>query len=1315
MAEQQKTTLYQRLTKLFGTGGQPVIDKKPSISAKELLTATSAEELMLKKLAAQQSQYLGNQFEKITSNLYQQSVYYETTRLASYADFTAMEHTPEIAATLDLVSEESCLAGNSTIRLLDGTNPTIKKLYKENKKNFWIYSYDTNNNKFIPSKAEKVIYKGIQDIYLIKLDDDTKIKCTGNHKWLGKDNKWIETHDLYKGYFFINHKVISIKYMGKEKVYDVVNSGKFNNFGVKCNSGMIISHNCTLSEFGKMLQVFSDSKRVKTILEHLFYKTLDININLPAWTRNTCLYGDNFIYLKSEIGKGIVGVKQLPNIEIRREESSITDQKNMIRFIWQGKSMEFTAWQIAHFRLLGDDRKLPYGNSFLEKVRKIWKMLILAEDAMLVYRITRAPERRVFKIDVGNLDDKDVEPYIQRVAQKFKRQPQAENTGNFTGQVDMRYRTLPVWKNTPIPLLDGRTITIEELSKEYEEGKYNEVYSIKDNTHEIVPGKVIWCGRNYKANKLIKIWLDNKTWIMSAPEHPFILRDGSHSRADKLCSGDKLMPFRHVKIKIKYTEEIYEPDDVYCMTVVGPNGENNRHNFAVCSLNKDENYTRKGVFVKNSTDEDFFLPTRQGGGDTEIDTLPGASNLCLSLDTKIPLLDGRTLKLKEIIEEYKNNKDLWVYSCNPNTGEIIPGIISWAGITRKNAHVLKITLDNGKEIISTPDHKFLTRDGLKKEAKDLEINESLMPFHRKKEKISKNSSDYEMIWDNSKQKWIFIHRMVGSYMKDKNLHNELIHNNKFINENKNIIHHNNMNRFCNNPSNLYFMSRNDHIDLHCDFNNNLLEWNKNPINLKQKGKLISKTKSDPERKKIYSKNAKKLWENKEYKNKVFSKPQKIIFTDKLYSIFFDTFKLYGRSDLTLEKLNSNKIFMHEFILSNSNIRSSMTNLSEFTHNHVDKMVKEKGYKNYREWVKKTSDNLGYKNVNSWRYYIAKENKTGKYTTHRFLEQDYYNHKITKIEWLEEKIDTGTITVDGEHKYHNFHTFAVESGVFIYNSEIADIEYIQRKLFTAMRVPKAFLGFEEAIGEGKNLALQDIRFARTINRIQQSMIQELNKIAIIHLYMLGFEEELDNFTLTLNSPSTQAEMLKIEQWKEKVLLYKDLVSLNDTGFAATSMTWAKKNILGFSDDEIILDLKQQRVEKAAGKENEAPEQIIHTGLFDALDKRYQQKPGEEAPEGGEGGAPGELPGVGGMGGGEELQPPGGGPGGGGMPELPELTEENKINILESEDKEQDSKYKILNDDSKVLNEDLKTMFESLDETLSENKEIIIKKIEDDEKE
>ncbi len=98
------------------------------------------------------------------------------------------------------------------------------------------------------------------------------------------------------------------------------------------------------------------------------------------------------------------------------------------------------------------------------------------------------------------------------------------------------------------------------------------------------------------------------------------------------------------------------------------------------------------------------------------------------------------------------------------------------------------------------------------------------------------------------------------------------------------------------------------------------------------------------------------------------------------------------------------------------------------------------------------------------------------------------------------------------------------------SEIADIEYIQKKLLTALRVPKAFLGFEEVVGDGKNLALQDIRFARTINRIQKSMLAELNKVAIVHLFLLGFEDELSNFTIGLTNPSTQADLLKIDVWK-----------------------------------------------------------------------------------------------------------------------------------------------------------------------------------------
>jgi hypothetical protein len=171
------------------------------------------------------------------------------------------------------------------------------------------------------------------------------------------------------------------------------------------------------------------------------------------------------------------------------------------------------------------------------------------------------------------------------------------------------------------------------------------------------------------------------------------------------------------------------------------------------------------------------------------------------------------------------------------------------------------------------------------------------------------------------------------------------------------------------------------------------------------------------------------------------------------------------------------------------------------------------------------------------------------------------------------------------------------------SEIADIEYIQKKLLTALRIPKAFLGFEEVVGDGRSLSLQDIRFARTINRIQKSMIAELNKIAIIHLFLLGFEDELGSFQLSLTNPSKQADLLTIDVWKEKMLLYKDAV-MPIEGIAPVSQSWAKKHILGFSDEEIKLDLQQQRVEKAVATEIQNTANVItRTGIFDTVDKLY----------------------------------------------------------------------------------------------------------------
>ena len=198
----------------------------------------------------------------------------------------------------------------------------------------------------------------------------------------------------------------------------------------------------------------------------------------------------------------------------------------------------------------------------------------------------------------------------------------------------------------------------------------------------------------------------------------------------------------------------------------------------------------------------------------------------------------------------------------------------------------------------------------------------------------------------------------------------------------------------------------------------------------------------------------------------------------------------------------------------------------------------------------------------------------------------------------------------------------------------DIKFIQNKLFTALRVPKSFLNFEEATGDGKNLSLMDVRFTRTTNRIQQSLLMELNKIAMIHLFLLGFTDEITDFTLTMNNPSSQAEMLELENLAKKITTAKDAVSDPGGGIPLTSMTWAWRHIMKWSDKEIQRNLEEIRLEFALSAELAKTSQIIkRTKLFDPVDNIY----GEIGAEYSEGNPN------------EEGGPDGGAPvGGGGMP-------------------------------------------------------------------
>jgi len=204
---------------------------------------------------------------------------------------------------------------------------------------------------------------------------------------------------------------------------------------------------------GRVLHIYSDNRIVKELLETLFYDTLNIDFNLVMWVRNLCKYGDFFLFNDVHPEYGVINAYPIPITEIEREEGYDADDPSAVRFRWitQG-NQTLENWQITHFRLLGNDAFLPYGSSVLESARRIWRQLILIEDAMLVYRVIRAPERRVFYIDVGNVPPEDIATYVEQAKTSLKRDSVVNKT---TGQVDLRYNPMAVDEDYFIPVRGG--------------------------------------------------------------------------------------------------------------------------------------------------------------------------------------------------------------------------------------------------------------------------------------------------------------------------------------------------------------------------------------------------------------------------------------------------------------------------------------------------------------------------------------------------------------------------------------------------------------------------------------------------------------------------------------------------------------------------------------------------------------------------------------------------------------------------------------------------------------------------------------------
>ena len=235
----------------------------------------------------------------------------------------------------------------------------------------------------------------------------------------------------------------------------------------------IYSDECTLkNDMGDVLRINSSDEKLKKTLHNLFYDVLNIEFNLWSWVRGMNKYGDYYLYLDIDDDLGIVNASPLSAYETRREEGYDMDNPYSVRFeveeqntnaISQRNNTKFLeSFQVAHFRLLTDTNFLPYGRSLLEGARKTWKQLTLMEDAMMIHRIMRAPEKRIFKIDIGNIPPAEVDSYMASIIDQMKKVPYVDET---TGEYNLKFNMQNMLEDYYLPVRGGQSGTeIDSLS-----------------------------------------------------------------------------------------------------------------------------------------------------------------------------------------------------------------------------------------------------------------------------------------------------------------------------------------------------------------------------------------------------------------------------------------------------------------------------------------------------------------------------------------------------------------------------------------------------------------------------------------------------------------------------------------------------------------------------------------------------------------------------------------------------------------------------------------------------------------------------------
>lgn len=251
----------------------------------------------------------------------------------------------------------------------------------------------------------------------------------------------------------------------------------------------ILCEEATLKgETNEVLRIRSSNESIQKILYNLFYQVLNIEFNLPMWIRSMCKYGDFFLKLDIAEKYGVYSVSPLSVYDMIREEGQDPNNPSYIRFIYDPvavaggttatKNKEaFENFEIAHFRLLTDTNYLPFGRSYVEPARKYFKQYTLMMDAMLLHRIMRAPEKRVFYINVGNIPPNEVNAFVQQTINGMKKTPFVDQQ---TGDYNLKFNVQNMLEDFYIPVRPGDNTTKIDTTKGLEYAGIEDVEFLRD-------------------------------------------------------------------------------------------------------------------------------------------------------------------------------------------------------------------------------------------------------------------------------------------------------------------------------------------------------------------------------------------------------------------------------------------------------------------------------------------------------------------------------------------------------------------------------------------------------------------------------------------------------------------------------------------------------------------------------------------------------------------------------------------------------------------------------------------------------------------